>query len=263
MLLRVVQGALTGTLAANTVLVAGVAPPESTGAAIGLLYSMSHAGMIVGPLVGGIVADSLGFRAVFWTAAALALGAALLIGFFTEQPAPGPRKGREKRPLSFRALFAIGGFSVVALALFQMALATNSAKPLFPLFIAEMHGGSEGASTLTGLVMGATAGAAVACTGLLGRLSDRWGYRNMLALATFLSSVLLCLHAAATAVAHLFVLRVLLGFCMAAIQPSAAALVRSLVPARSIGTALGLMQSVRAAGHALGPVFGGYLAGHI
>jgi len=57
--LRAIQGALTGTVTAATTLVATTVPRRHAGYALGLLQMAIYAGASVGPVMGGLVADSL------------------------------------------------------------------------------------------------------------------------------------------------------------------------------------------------------------
>ena len=69
--LRMVQGALTGTITASAALVSAVTPGTRIGFSMGLMQSAVFAGMAIGPLVGGTCIDSLGYRPTFFIAAAM------------------------------------------------------------------------------------------------------------------------------------------------------------------------------------------------
>ncbi|MFP4437267.1 MAG: MFS transporter, partial [Chloroflexaceae bacterium] len=62
-LLRTVQGLITGTIPAANALVAAVAPRERLGYAMGMLQVGFRSGIAAGPLIGGVLADTFGFRA--------------------------------------------------------------------------------------------------------------------------------------------------------------------------------------------------------
>ncbi|MEZ4657524.1 MAG: MFS transporter [Caldilineaceae bacterium] len=64
--LRTIQGLVTGVLAAGNALVAANTPKEHTGAALGLMQMGRWAGVAVGPVIGGIIGDAFGFRESFW-----------------------------------------------------------------------------------------------------------------------------------------------------------------------------------------------------
>jgi MFS transporter, DHA1 family, multidrug resistance protein len=60
-LLRTIQGALTGTISAANALVAAAAPRERMGYAMGTLQMGLWSGTAAGPLLGGVLADSFGY----------------------------------------------------------------------------------------------------------------------------------------------------------------------------------------------------------
>jgi len=64
-LLRILHGVFTGTIAAATTLVVSVVPKQYSGVAFGSLQTAVYLGTSLGPLLGGIAADSLGYRSSF------------------------------------------------------------------------------------------------------------------------------------------------------------------------------------------------------
>ncbi|MCK4315628.1 MAG: MFS transporter, partial [Anaerolineae bacterium] len=84
-LLRALQGALTGTVTAANVLVATTAPRERVGYALGMLQMAIYAGASAGPLLGGLVADHFGYRVAFWITGALLFLAALGVLVFVKE----------------------------------------------------------------------------------------------------------------------------------------------------------------------------------
>ena len=65
-LLRAIQGLVTGTVAAANALVASSTPREQAGYGMGLLQVGQGAGVAIGPIIGGALADRFGYSAAFW-----------------------------------------------------------------------------------------------------------------------------------------------------------------------------------------------------
>src|SRR5256886_13054905 len=63
--LRLLQGATSGTVAAATALVAAETPRNRVGWALGIVTSAVALGSAVGPVVGGLAASAFGLRLVF------------------------------------------------------------------------------------------------------------------------------------------------------------------------------------------------------
>src|SRR5512136_1815746 len=78
-ILRFLHGVFTGTVAAATTLVVSVVPKEHSGAAVGSLQTAVYLGTSLGPLLGGITADRLGYRSSFWVTGALLLFSGILV----------------------------------------------------------------------------------------------------------------------------------------------------------------------------------------
>jgi len=84
-ILRVLQGCVTGTVPAAITLVASSVPRQRAGYALGLLQMAIYSGASAGPLLGGLVADTFGYRAAFWVTAALLFTAGLSVFFLVEE----------------------------------------------------------------------------------------------------------------------------------------------------------------------------------
>lgn len=77
--LRAGLGLASGlVIPASTALLTLVYPHEKLGRALGLFAAGPYLGMTIGPLLGGVVTENLGWRALFWVAGALAVANCLL-----------------------------------------------------------------------------------------------------------------------------------------------------------------------------------------
>ena len=70
-LLRAIQGLVTGMVSAASALVASLAPRHRTGYAMGILQLGFWSGLAIGPLAGGILSDLFGYRNTFIITSAL------------------------------------------------------------------------------------------------------------------------------------------------------------------------------------------------
>src|SRR5215467_15769183 len=89
LVLRLLQGATAGTVAATTALVASGTPRPRVGWALGVLTSAVAVGSALGPLVGGLAASILGLRAIFWAGGGLLAGATIPVVAIVREVAPG------------------------------------------------------------------------------------------------------------------------------------------------------------------------------
>ena len=77
--LRAMQGLTTGIVAANTALVAGEAPRERVGFALGTMQVGLWSGVAIGPIFGGVLADHFGFQLPFIFTSIMLFAGGLLI----------------------------------------------------------------------------------------------------------------------------------------------------------------------------------------
>ncbi|MCI0706336.1 MAG: MFS transporter, partial [Ignavibacteriae bacterium] len=97
---RMVQGGISGFLAASLALVSANTPREKSGYAVGILQTATSSGNVFGPLVGGTLADAFGYRPIFFIVAGLCTIAGLvIIRFVREDVQPKPEHPEPHRIL--------------------------------------------------------------------------------------------------------------------------------------------------------------------
>ena len=261
-ILRAIQGALTGTVTATVALVASVVPAHRAGFALGMMQAAVFAGGSIGPLLGGEMWDRFGPQAPFLMAGAvLALGG-LVVKFavvedFTRHPA-----SEKHRRGSFREVFTAAGFLAAALVIFQIQFANMVRQPVFVLFIEELYGSGEAVARFVGRLMFVAGLVAAVFAGVFGRYADTWGHKRMLVFCTVLAGLAVLPQALARNVWELGGLQVVFGLAVAGMMPSVNAIVTNVMSPQNLGKAFGVTSSVRCLGMALGPLTGGYLAIH-
>ncbi|MGI8748281.1 MAG: MFS transporter [Deinococcus sp.] len=261
--LRFVQGLLTGTVSASNTLVADAVPERQLGSSMGLMQTAIFAGAAGGPLVGGLIADALGYRVPFVATAALLLLSGLLVLFGAHErggTAGGARAERSTRPprRRTRALWAVLSPVIVVNLLDQ--LAGSVVGPVLPLVIVHLSGPQQGnVATLTGSILGSVAVSASIGALAAGRLSDRWSPRRVLAACAGGAALFALLQGLAPSVLALGVLRALMGLFIGGTIPAANAILGALVPPQDRGAAFGLTASAAAFGFAGGPLLGALL----
>lgn len=93
--LKTIQGCITGTVAAATIMIASIAPQEEVGYGLGLLQMAIFLGASLGPLIGGVIADVLSRRATFFATSFLLLAAGIVIARFAEDSFTPPESGNQ------------------------------------------------------------------------------------------------------------------------------------------------------------------------
>ena len=257
--LRVVQGAVTGVVAAISTVVSLTVPRQHLATALGLIQAAVSVGHAIGPIVGGAFADAYGYRAAFVATGALFLLCGALVTLFVAEPAreaapSGAVVGGGPERLLRRELLTVVGLMVV------VKLAHTAPMPILPLFVQQLAPGSEGIATTVGVVLAAAGLSSTASALLVGRLSDRYGRRATLLVCLVLATLLSPLHGIVGSVAQLIALRVALGLVLGGMMPAIQALTTDLTPPGRRGAAFGLLATANALGNGGGPVAGSLVA---
>ena len=263
-LLRAIQGALTGTVTAATTLVASSAPRERSGYALGLLQTAVWGGASVGPLLGGLIADTWGYRATFWVTGGLLFVAGLTVWRFVVEDfvPPAERDGKVDGGFWHGLKLVVRDRGLLSLftVRFLVRTATRLTTPILPLFIEVLAPATERIASLTGLVSATSAGTSAVGAVTLGRASDRVGYRRVLLVCTLGVAVVFLPQFFVTNPWQLLLLQGLMGFVMSGVLASISALMANLAPEGRQGAVYGIDASVVSMANAAGPMLGSTIA---
>lgn len=259
--LRALQGCLTGTVAAATVMVAGLSPAARVGFALGLLQTGVSVGNSLGPLVGGVVSDFLGRKAAFLaTSAMLVAAGAIVLRFVRKDERRLPEGAKPRIAPDFKAVTGNPVLLALMAVVFALQAASALGLPIMPLFIQELVGGRELVGSTTGMVLGAGAAAAALAAALVGRFADGIGYGRTLAACMAGGALLSLPQAFVSTPLQLTLLRMGSMFFLGGAMPAVNALIAANAPQDKQGGIYGLNASVASAGAALGPVVGSSVA---
>jgi len=262
--LRAIQGMLTGTVSAATTLVASSTPRERSGYALGLLQMAVWTGASLGPLLGGVVADTWGYRAAFWVTGILLFVAGLTVWRFVEEDFQPPTRDKAKSDGGFwdgvklvvhqRPLLSLFGIR------FIVRLGVRLIGPVLPLFVQSLVLPTARLATITGLISGVQAGASAIGAVTLGRASDRIGYRRVLLACATGAAILYVPQFFVTTPWQLLILQGGVGLVMSGVLASISALLANLAPEGRQGAVYGVDASVVSAANAVGPMIGASIA---
>src|SRR5262250_2709818 len=108
------MGALGGFTVVALTLASLSAPPEQTTRAIALVQSAQILGQMVGPALGGLMADHYGIRAAFWGSSGLAVVAGCnMLLMYQEAPAFAQQRRQRRRSgikMRWRDILGTPGF---------------------------------------------------------------------------------------------------------------------------------------------------------
>ncbi len=264
--LRMIEGALTGTVTASTALVAASAPKDRLGFSLGLIQTAVFSGASLGPFLGGILADTIGYRATFGVSGTLLGTAGLIVLFLVQERfTPPPRSPRTTR--GFAAMRTATAWLVTPLlvtmiaVLFIVRFAQMGVRPIFPLYVEELGRLSdERAASIAGIAFGLLGLTSALSSVYLGRRGDRVGHQRILLACMAGAGILYLPMALVTAPWHLVILQALFGIAAGGLIPAANAIVANATPTERRGMIYGVTAAASSLGGFFGPLAGAGVA---
>lgn len=289
-LLRAIQGVVTGTISAANSLVAASAPRHRIGYAMGVLVVGQWAGISLGPIVGGPLADAFGYRVPQLVTAGLLLLSGLLVQFGVhEKFTPEMKAANKKRGFAgeYRHILANPGVAQTYSISFLGALSRMLITPIAPLFVAMLMAGVLGSvspvfaglglfdsfphleaamhgnphvSTMTGLIVGVASATMTFSAVFFGRLGDRIGHRTVLLICGTIATLSFIPQVFVTEAWQLIVLQAVTGLASGGLLSAPGALLARNTQPGLEGAVYGLENSVTSAGRTIAPLLGGAIA---
>jgi DHA1 family multidrug resistance protein-like MFS transporter len=263
LVLKAIQGCLTGTVAAATVITASITPAAQVAFALGMLQTMIAVGNSLGPLVGGVLADFIGYRAAFFsTGIVLVMSGIVVLKGLDNDTRPVSEKSAKKLTLipDIRPIKASPLLITLLVVSFGVQSANTVATPMLPLFLKSLirNLSAEPAyiGSSTGVVLGVGAAFAAMAAVLVGKLSSRIGYWKTLMICLSAGAALTVPQTFVTKMYQLVVLRALSSFFIGGTAPVINAIIAVSSDKTHQGTVFGVNSSVSSAGNALGPIIG-------
>ncbi len=259
--LRLAMGAVSGFIPAAIIMVASQAPGKQSGKALGILSTGGVGGTLVGPVIGGLLGDLIGFREVFWITGGMLLITFFIVLFVKEDFKTDKEKMKRTKPMAkgdkkvmLRLTFSI----FVTTFLLQSAL--MSIQPLLTLYVGELSGQISYLSLLAGIVTAVSGFSNIFSAPFLGKLSDKIGPQRVLVMSLVFVGLMFAAHAFVDDVGQLLVVRFFLGFGLGGLLPAINTFLKKVVPPQFTGAAFGYNQTAQHIGSVTGPLWGGQIA---
>lgn len=263
-MMRLFQGFAAGLWPMDLAIMTLYAPPQKLGFSIGIMQGALTAGGVIGPLLGGVLAEAFGMRVSFFIASGALFLNFLAFVFIIKEP-PDPSRGMKtegggKGMLALLSVPVIRGLLLCS-SLVQMVILIL--QPILTTYISSMAGDIENIIFVSGLVfsLGGFAGAMTAP--LWGILGQRRGYFTALGLALPLAGTSMLIQGTMPDIYSFAAMQFTGGLFFSGIHPSINALLAKNTDSRSKGRIFGLMFAAQQIGSILGPVIGGAVATYL
>jgi DHA1 family multidrug resistance protein-like MFS transporter len=262
-LLRAVQGLVTGTIGAANALVAAVVPRERAGHAMGLMQVGAGCGVALGPVAGGMIADAYGYAAAFYVTSALLAVAGFVVAFGIEERFVPPQKiveGRGGLWREWRRILSSPGVTAAYGLRFLDQMSRMIFIPILPLFALELMADAARVNSFTGLVIGVSAAAATLSAVFLGRLGDRVGHRPIVIGSCLCAGMSFLLQTVSASGWQFLALQVAAGMANGGLLTGVGALLANHTLSGEEGAVYGLDNSISSGARAAAPMVGASVA---
>ena len=255
---RMLQGGLSGFLPAAMALIASNTPEEKTGYALGILQSSTAAGTVLGPLLGGVIADFLSFRAVFFVVAGLLAIVGVAIILFVKEDKLEQSKNDYSFVDNWKFVLSNKKFLIPSLLIMLTALGISFVRPIFVLFVETLEIDHSYLPTITGALYSIVGIFSIFSAYWWGKHVEKFGLAKSLFIASLVTAIMYFLHSIIKNPYYLIPVRTLLGFGYGAIAPLLFTRISNQVAKERRGGVMGIGSSFQVMGNLIGPLFGGY-----
>ncbi|WP_125767196.1 MFS transporter [Lapidilactobacillus wuchangensis] len=264
--LRALQGVFSGFISNAQALIASQTPRKNSGKALGTLVTGSTSGMLMGPIIGGILAQVFTIRNTFFITAGLLLLAGILSATLVTEhfvPIKRPKNPNKKGVLAGLLSQFDNPRLIIVLLLSTMfvQLGNASISPIISLYVKELMHGHGSVPLVAGIIAALPGISNIIAAPRLGDYGDKHGSGKVL-IAGYLFAVLVYIpQGLIPSVVVLGILRFLVGVSDGALFPTIQTLLTKNSPVSATSAIFSWNQSFQALGNMFGALLGGTLAG--
>jgi MFS transporter, DHA1 family, multidrug resistance protein len=261
---RAVQGAVSGVFPAAVALVSSLTPEPGVGRALAILQSARAAGGLSGPLIGGLLADLVGIRGLFFGVGIIAASSAVACAVILREPPHERREVSAEDAVGWRELLAEREMRVMLALVVAYQTTAMASWPTLALYVESFGVAPEAVATTTGIVIFAAGLPALLFATTWARLGKRFGIVRALAAALMAGGVAnAAVGLFARRIDVLIALRMISGVSMAGFIPLAFQWTGMRAPPHARGRVAGFGSTAMMVGNVIGPLLGGWIAVHV
>lgn len=262
-ILRLLQGVITGYSTACNALIATNTDKEHAGWALATLSTGGIAGYLLGPLIGGYLAEKSGIQSVFFITAALLMIAFMITLIFVQEQFVRS----DIKMVNIREVWSRIPNSALIITVFVTTFIINfaflSIEPIMTVYVEQLSPNTEHVALISGLAFSAFGLASILSAPRLGKLADRIGPLKVALVELIIAGILIIPQAFVRNPWELIGLRFLLGLTSAGLFPALYALLKRIIPDNLIGRVFGINITAQYLGIFAGSVLGGQVAAYL
>jgi multidrug resistance protein len=257
---RALEGAVSaGFFPAANAFVSDMTTPKNRGMAMGYLSTGNMVGFVVGPVVGGVLAEYLGIRLPFIIAAFASLLTMVLLYVLIQEPRMKAAIDGVRRPkVSFKQVLSRSytAYGALGVAMFANMFAIGVLEVAFMLDAVVRFGIGPleigGFFGVIGVFM------IIGNIGF-GKLSDIKGRKWLIVIGAIIGTISMLLFAAATDTSDFYLAGAVLSLGMSMRGPAIQAMIADLTDPKAYGSVMGLFGAISNSAYVVSPTMSGYL----
>lgn len=259
--LRILQGLCGGFIASATALVLSMTPLSEISFTVGMFQTSIIVGGTTGPMIGGFIADSFGYRQPFVVFGVLCLLALVIVRFaVTEHFTPVIKSKATSLTKTFQYIWSLADLRLMLLVQFLAQFSMQGIGPVLPLYIKTIVPDITNLASASGIIIAIGGVTSAIASASMGIVSKRFSHKQILIASSLLGAFSFLGQLAADDLVSFAVLRAINGLSIGAMIPSSNTIITHLIPESKRGAAYGITSGAGLMGNVLGPVCAGMLS---
>ena len=256
--MRALQGVFTGTVTASMAFVSANTPENRMSFALGFMTSSNFLGYAIGPFVGGVLAEFMGFRACFIIGGAImTLGYVLVLILVKEDKSTYGKRLKVTGEAKEKKQKLLNKFVITSLViLFISRLARTVFTPFVPLFVQERLGTLVGAAAYTGIISGTTGIVSAIAALTITRLGDKYDKFKLIFILSLISLPISVLLLPSYPLVIFVMVYATYFFVAGSIEPILTSAVSEETSPAMRGVLFGIMGTINSAAMMVSPMMG-------
>lgn len=260
---RIIQGLMSGFIPASMALISSTTPKNKTGYALGIIQTATSGGTILGPIIGGFLADQIGIRTLFFITSVLCFIAGVLVIVFIKEEKLDNHDERSNLFENFRFVFNSKELRLLLLMIVTVQISIAFNQPLFALYAKTLNINKNYLASVAGILYGIMGIFMMFGSPFWGRLNEKKLINRSLFIASTIAGLSYICHFFIYNPYYLALIRSFLGFSLGGVMPVIYTLVSHNSPQEREGGLMGIASSAQILGNLIGPTLSGIIASHI
>ena len=252
--MRVFMGIATGLWTSCLVMLSATVNKSRLGLAMGLVQSANIIGEITGPLLGGIMASTIGMRNSFFLGSFFLFIIVLAAIFILKEPPQEKTPKQKNKVISMRVLIKTPGLVPLMLCIMLKNLVLLQIQPVMPLYVQQLMHNEGNYVLFAGVVMSVGGLAGAIFSPIWGKCGQRYGFLKIIVLSFVFVGLIMSLQGLVSSLVIFIIMQFIWSIGFFAISPCTNSLLVKISPKQAHGSAFGLYNSFKMLGGGIGPL---------